>query len=106
MGDNPVHVIAIALVLDLEPQLGQLLEQLSAQLVPIIEDVQQFQHWRQAYGQNYLDTFRNIIGFYVEFSEPDQELPKRYYSAHDLLLSCLNSDSCEVTDSVKEKIEK
>jgi hypothetical protein len=106
MGENPVRVIASVLVLDLEPQLGQFLQQLHAQLVPMIENVQQFQDWRQAYGQNYIDNFRSIIGFHIEFSEPDKELLKRYYTAYDLLLSCLNSASCEVTDSVKEKIEK
>ncbi len=105
MGENPVYVIASVLVLGLEPQLGQLLQQLRAQLIPMIENVQQFQHWRQAYGQNYIDNFRSIIGFHVEFSEPDKELLKGYYYASNLLLSCLNSDSCEVTDSVKEKIE-
>ena len=105
MGENPVYVMKSVLVLDLEPQLGQLLQQLRAQLIPMVENVQKFQHWRQAYGQNYIDNFRSIIGFHAEFSEPDKELLKRYYYACNLLLSCLNSDSCEVTDSVKEKIE-
>jgi hypothetical protein len=61
--------------------------------------------WRSLNGQNYLNKFKNILDFDINFSEDKREDVKDYYYVYDLLLSCLNNDNCEVTDSTKNGIE-
>jgi hypothetical protein len=106
MGENPISIIARLLVFDFEPQLKSLIHQLHSQLVALKDDTQGFQRWRQACGQNFIHDFRNIIGHNTEFSEQDKQLLKRYYCGHDLLLSCLYNENCQVTELVQKEIEE
>lgn len=105
MGENPIYVLSCIFASDFEPELRELLLETHSQIASMQSDIEEFKHWRQVNGKNYINTFRSILGFNINFTEKDKELLKNYYYIYDLLLSCLHNKNCEVTESVKTHIE-
>lgn len=105
MGENPIYIISCVFADYLEPELKEFLLSTRSQLVPLQSNVEEFKHWRLINGKNYINTFRNILGFHVNFSDSEKELLKDYYYVYDLLLFCLNNENCQVTEPVKNQID-
>lgn len=105
LGDDPAGILACVFGLNLEPQLKQALEQFQTQLPSPKNDLESFEKWRQANGQAWIVKLTAIIGHNLYLGEQEKELLKRYYYANQLLVECLTTESCEVTSTVREKIE-
>ena len=54
--------------------------------------------------QSLILQYRNI-GHQWQFSKQQKEVLQQYYAANQLLMDCLNS-GCEVTSTVRDKIEE
>ena len=99
--DDVAGILVGIWALDVEPELKQLLTQFQSQM----PDVQNWKKWRQECGNIWLEQFKSAIGYNVDFCPQQKTLLKQYYYAYNLLLECLNSDNCQVTPAVREKIE-
>ncbi|MEP6488962.1 ribonuclease III [Microcoleus vaginatus GB2-A3] len=87
--------------LDIEPELKQLLAQFQTEM----PDLQNWKNWRKEFGSCWLAKFKTAIGYNRDFRPQQKTLLKQYYYAHNLLVECLNSDNCQVTPAVRQKIE-
>ncbi|MBE9187425.1 ribonuclease III [Microcoleus sp. LEGE 07076] len=94
-------VLVGILTLDIEPELKQLLQQFQRQM----PDVHHWKKWRKEYGKSWLEKFTRAIGYNLDFRPPQKTVLKQYYYAQNLLVECLNTDNCQVTPAVKQKIE-
>ncbi|MEP6517605.1 ribonuclease III domain-containing protein [Microcoleus vaginatus] len=100
--DNDVAGILVGiLALDIEPELKQLLAQFQTEM----PDLQNWKKWRKECGGCWLAKFKTAIGYNRDFRPQQKTLLKQYYYAHNLLVECLNSDNCQVTPAVRQKIE-
>jgi len=100
--DNDVAGILVGvLALDIEPELKQLLAQFQTEM----PDLQNWKKWRKDCGGCWLAKFKTAIGYNQNFRPQQKTLLKQYYYAHNLLVECLNSDNCQVTPAVRQKIE-
>lgn len=100
--DNDVAGILVGIwALDIEPELKQLLAQFQTEM----PDLQNWKKWRKEFGGCWLAKFKTAIGYNRDFHPQQQTLLKQYYYAHNLLVECLNSDNCQVTPAVRQKIE-
>ncbi|MEG4517570.1 MULTISPECIES: ribonuclease III domain-containing protein [unclassified Microcoleus] len=100
--DNDVAGILVRLLaLDIEPELKQLLVQFQTEM----PDLPNWKKWRQECGGCWLAKFKTAIGYNRHFHPQQKTLLKQYYYAHNLLVECLNSDNCQVTPAVRQKIE-
>jgi len=94
-------VLVGILGLNIEPELKQLLQQFQHQM----PDLQSWKKWRKECGQSWLAKFKSAIGYNLDFRPQQKTLLKQYYYAYNLLVECLNTDNCQVTPAVKQKIE-
>jgi len=100
--DNDVVGILVGvLALDIEPELKQLLTQFQTQM----PNLQSWKKWRKEFGGCWLAKFKTAIGYNRDFRPQQKTLLKQYYYAQNLLVECLNSDNCQVTPAVRQKIE-
>ncbi|MEG4023416.1 NACHT C-terminal helical domain 2-containing protein [Microcoleus sp. S13C4] len=100
--DNDVVDILVGiLALDIEPELKQLLAQFHTQM----PDLQNWKKWRKEFGRCWLAKFKTAIGYNRDFRPQQKTLLKQYWYAQNLLVECLNSDNCQVTPAVRQKIE-
>ena len=100
--DNEVVGILVGvLALDIEPELKQLLAQFQSQM----PDLQNWKKWRKEFGGCWLAKFKTAIGYNRDFRPQQKTLLKQYYYAQNLLVECLNSENCQVTPAVRQKIE-
>ncbi|MEG4208734.1 NACHT C-terminal helical domain 2-containing protein [Microcoleus sp. S13_B4] len=99
--DDVASILAGILALDIEPELKQLLAQFQTQM----PDLQNWKKWRKDCGRCWLAKFKTAIGYNRNFCPQQKTLLKQYYYAHNLLVECLNSDNCQVTPAVRQKIE-
>ncbi|MBW3586242.1 MAG: ribonuclease III [Cyanobacteria bacterium 0813] len=99
--DDVAGILVGILALDIEPELKQLLAQFQTQ----IPDLQNWKKWRQECGRCWLAKFKTAIGYNRDFRPQQKTLLKQYYYAQNLLVECLNSDNCQVTPAVRQKIE-
>ncbi|MEG5170661.1 NACHT C-terminal helical domain 2-containing protein [Microcoleus sp. B3-D7] len=100
--ENDVAGILVGiLALDIEPELKQLLAQFQTQM----PDLPNWKKWRKDCGSCWLAKFKTAIGYNRDFRPQQKTLLKQYYYAHNLLVECLNSDNCQVTPAVRQKIE-
>jgi hypothetical protein len=100
--DNDVAGILLGvLALDIEPELKQLLAQFQTQM----PDLQNWKKWRKEFGGCWLAKLKTAIGYNRDFRPQQKTLLKQYYYAQNLLVECLNSDNCQVTPAVRQKIE-
>ncbi len=93
------------------PDLQKSLQQLEDRLPDLSsENYHNFQNWWQANDRDWPKKLRAImiqhrnIGHDWQFSEEQEELLDRYYTANQFLIDCLNSD-CYVSREVREKME-
>jgi predicted NACHT family NTPase len=105
-GDALSNILGIVLDLGFHKSL----QQLSDQLPNNDHTKASFESWcRNNYDawvvnlREAIATHRNI-GNQWQFNPDQQQVLQRYYDANQLLLDCLNSN-CEVTTSIREKIE-
>ncbi|WP_373535979.1 ribonuclease III domain-containing protein [Microcoleus sp.] len=94
-------VLVGILGLNIEPELKQLLQQFQHQM----PDLQNWKKWRKECGNSWLAKFKSAIGYNLDFRPQQKTLLKQYYYAYNLLVECLNTDNCQVTPAVKQKIE-
>ncbi|MEG3939043.1 ribonuclease III domain-containing protein [Microcoleus sp. S36b_A3] len=94
-------VLVGILGLNIEPELKQLLQQFQHQM----PDLQNWKKWRKECGKSWLAKFKSAIGYNLDFRPQQKTLLKQYYYAYNLLVECLNTDNCQVTPAVKQKIE-
>ncbi|MEG4145812.1 NACHT C-terminal helical domain 2-containing protein [Microcoleus sp. Pol12B5] len=87
--------------LDIEPELKQLLAQFQTEM----PDLQNWKKWRKECGCTWLAKFKTAIGYNLYLGPQQKTLLQQYYYAHNLLVECLNSDNCQVTPAVRQKIE-
>ncbi|EGK83867.1 ribonuclease III [Microcoleus vaginatus PCC 9802] len=100
--DNDVASMLVGiLALDIEPELKQMLAQFQTQM----PDLQNWKKWRKECGCSWLAKFKTAIGYNRDFRPQQKTLLKQYYYAQNLLVECLNSDNCQVTPAVRQKIE-
>ncbi|MEG4572748.1 ribonuclease III domain-containing protein [Microcoleus sp. N3A4] len=99
--DDTADILVGILALDIEPELKQLLAQFQTQM----PDLQSWKKWRKDCGRCWLAKFKTAIGYNLDFCPQQKTLLKQYYYAHNLLVECLNSDNCQVTPAVRQKIE-
>ncbi|MEG4420016.1 ribonuclease III domain-containing protein [Microcoleus sp. LAD1_D5] len=100
--ENDVADILVGIwALDIEPELTQLLAQFQTEM----PDLQNWKKWRKECGCTWLAKFKTAIGYNRDFRPQQKTLLKQYYYAHNLLVECLNSDNCQVTPAVRQKIE-
>ncbi|MEG4228310.1 ribonuclease III domain-containing protein [Microcoleus sp. N9_B2] len=100
--DNDVAGILVGIwALDIEPELKQLLAQFQTEM----PDLQNWKKWRKEFGGCWLAKFKTAIGYNRDFHPQQKTLLKQYYYAQSLLVECLNSDNCQVTPAVRQKIE-
>ncbi|MEG4351964.1 ribonuclease III domain-containing protein [Microcoleus sp. LAD1_D3] len=100
--ENDVADILVGIwALDIEPELTQLLAQFQTEM----PDLQNWKKWRKDCGGCWLAKFKTTIGYNRDFRPQQKTLLKQYYYAHNLLVECLNSDNCQVTPAVRQKIE-
>jgi dsRNA-specific ribonuclease len=99
--DDVAGIFVCILGLDIEPELKQLLQQFQSQM----PDLQNWKKWRKDCGKSWLAKFKSAIGYNLDFRPQQKTLLKRYYHAQSLLVECLNSDNCQVTPAVRQKIE-
>ncbi|MEG4406085.1 NACHT C-terminal helical domain 2-containing protein [Microcoleus sp. MON2_D5] len=100
--NNDVAGILVGIwALDIEPEIKQLLAQFQTEM----PDLQNWKNWRKEFGSCWLAKFKTAIGYNRDFRPQQKTLLKQYYYAHNLLVECLNSDNCQVTPAVRQKIE-
>ncbi|NQE37939.1 ribonuclease III domain-containing protein [Microcoleus asticus] len=99
--NDALDILVGILALDIEPELKQLLAQFQTQM----PDLQNWKKWRKDCGRCWLAKFKTAIGYNRNFCPQQKTLLKQYYYAHNLLVECLNSDNCQVTPAVRQKIE-
>lgn len=100
--DGDVEAILVGIFgRDMEPELKQLLEQFQSQM----PDLPNWKKWRKECGKSWLAKFKSAIGYNLDFRPQQKTLLKQYYYAYNLLVECLNTDNCQVTPGVKQKIE-
>ncbi|MEG4071776.1 ribonuclease III domain-containing protein [Microcoleus sp. Pol14C2] len=100
--DNDVAGILVGIwALDIEPELKQLLAQFQTEM----PDLQNWKKWRKECGSCWLAKFKTAMDYNRDFRPQQKTLLKQYYYAHNLLVECLNSDNCQVTPAVRQKIE-
>lgn len=102
---DPKNVVLCLFALNLETQLKQAMQELEAELPDPDKEVEQFNKWRQAKGQAWVEKFTGLIGHNLQFSEQQKELLKEYYKANKSLVEYLNS-GCQVSDIVRQEIEQ
>ncbi|HEY9901048.1 MAG TPA: NACHT domain-containing NTPase [Candidatus Sericytochromatia bacterium] len=96
---------------NLEPKLGQALQELKEQLPDLNGDEWKFKQWWQGHGRVWTEQLREVmiqyrnVGHDWEFSQQQKEVLKQYYNANLVLVDCLNSD-CYVNREVRSQIEK
>ncbi len=96
--------------LNLEPKLGQSLQELKEQLPDLDSNEWKFRQWWEVKGQVWAKQLRELllehrnIGHDWQFSDRQKKLLKQYYHANKLLVDCLNSD-CYVSREVRQEIE-
>ena len=100
---DPANVLVSVFVLDLEPELKQVLQKLESELPDPKEERDKFEVWRKAKGQDWLKEIITVLGHDLQFTDEQKELLKEYYDANKLLLECLNSAS-NLAPEVREKI--
>jgi predicted NACHT family NTPase len=90
---------------ELENHLKNLFDQLTH-----ITD-QNHEKWWEINGKQWREDLHSImkadrdIGYDWQFTDPQQQLLKKYYDANHLIIECLNSD-CYVSRHVRESIEE
>ncbi len=99
--DDVAGILVGILRLDIEPELKQLLEEFQTQM----PDLQNWNKWREECGRCWMAKFKSAIGYNLDFCPQQKKLLKQYYYAHNLLVECLNSDNCQVTSTVRQKME-
>ncbi|MEG4288236.1 ribonuclease III domain-containing protein [Microcoleus sp. C2C3] len=99
--NDVVGILVGILALDIEPELKQLLAQFQTQM----PDLQNWKKWRKEFGGCWLAKFKTAIGYNRDFRPQQKTLLKQYYYAQNLLVECLNSNNCQVTPAVRQKIE-
>ncbi len=104
-GLDPAGIIACIFIFDIEPELKLVLKELQMQILPMKNNIKSFHPWRQDNGQVWLNKLTTAIGHDLQFSTKEKEILKKYYYIHNLLVECLNSDNCEVTNIVRKEIE-
>lgn len=90
---DPANVLVSVFMLDLEPELKELLQKLECELPDPKEERDEFEAWRKAKGQTWLNKIITVLGYDLQFTDEQKELLKQYYDANKLLLECLNSAS-------------
>jgi dsRNA-specific ribonuclease len=99
------NVLLCLLALDLEPQLKKAMEELEAELPDPDEEAERFNEWRKTKGQAWVEKLTSLIGYNLQFSEPQKDLLKEYYKANKSLVEELNS-GCQVSKAVRQEIEE
>ncbi len=99
--DDVADILVGIFALDIEPELKQLLQQFQSQM----PDLQNWKKWREECGKSWLAKFKSAIGYNLDFRPQQKTLLKQYYHAQSLLVECLNSDNCQVTPAVRQRIE-
>jgi dsRNA-specific ribonuclease len=99
------NVLLCLLALDLEPQLKQAMQELEAELPDPDEEAERFDEWRKTRGQAWVEKITGLIGYNLQFSEPQKDLLKEYYKANKSLVEELNS-GCQVSKAVRQEIEE
>jgi len=92
-------------MLDLEPELKELLQKLESELPDPKEERDEFEAWWKAKGQSWLKKIITVLGYDLQFTDEQKELLKQYYDANKLVLECLNSAS-NLTPEARENILK
>jgi dsRNA-specific ribonuclease len=99
------NVLLCLLAVDLEPQLKQAMQELEAELPDPDEEAERFDEWRKTRGQAWVEKITGLIGYNLQFSEPQKDLLKEYYKANKSLVEELNS-GCQVSKAVRQEIEE
>ncbi|MEG4804124.1 ribonuclease III domain-containing protein [Microcoleus sp. ARI1-B5] len=99
--DDVAGILVCIFGLDIEPELKQLLKQFQSEM----PDLQHWKKWRKECGKTWLAKFKSAIGYNRDCRPQQKTLLKQYYHAQSLLVECLNSDNCQVTPAVRQKIE-
>lgn len=93
-----------------DPKLQQSLQQLKEQLPTLDQGEERLKEWWNANGQTWVEELKTLIhwcrniGYQWQFNEQQKEVLMHYYAAKHLLVDCLKS-GCEVSSTVREKIE-
>ncbi len=88
----------------------QMLQQLKQQLPDLDRGRESLKEWWKANGQTWTEKLKSLmlqsrnVGHQWQFQAQQKEVLKQYYAAKQLLVDCLNS-GCEVTRTVRDKIE-
>jgi predicted NACHT family NTPase len=96
--------------LALEPELGQVLQQLKQELPDPDSKEWKFWKWWEENSRAWTEQLREVmikyrnIGHDWQFSDQQKGVLKQYYNANQLLVECLNSD-CYVSREVRSHIE-
>nr|WP_242056757.1 NACHT domain-containing NTPase [Planktothrix sp. FACHB-1355] len=98
-------------MLNLNPELGEVLQQLKNQLPDQKGDQEIYKQWWQINGKAWIEQLRNVIikyryiGHDWQFSNKHKDRVQEYYDANKLLVDCLNS-SFVLSDEVRQEIEE
>lgn len=93
-----------------DPNLQRSLQQLKEQLPAFDQGGESLKEWWEANGQAWIEQLKSLtlrcrnIGHQWQFSKQQQEILQQYYAAKNLLIDCLQN-GCEVSSTVREKIE-
>ncbi len=93
------------------PELQRSLQQLKEQLPALDQGKDKLKEWWNPNSQAWVKKLQSLIlqcrniGHQWQFSKQQKEVLQQYYAANQLLMDCLNS-GCEVTSTVREKIEE
>jgi predicted NACHT family NTPase len=91
-------------------QLCESLQQLKEQLPALDQGKGNLEEWWNANGQIWVEKLKSLIlkyrniGHQWQFNEQQKKVLQQYYAAKYLLVDCLKS-GCEVTSTVRKKIE-
>jgi predicted NACHT family NTPase len=110
-----ILALSFALPYDLtvvcDPELQRSLQQLKEQLPAPAQGRERLKEWWNANGQTWVKKLKSLILWYRnighlwQFNEQQKEVLKQYYATKYLLVDCLKS-GCEVTSTMREKIEE
>lgn len=88
----------------------QMLQQLKQQLPDLDRGRESLKEWWKANGQTWTEKLKSLmlqsrnVGHQWQFQAQQKEVLKQYYAAKQLLMDCLKS-GCEVTSTMRDKIE-
>ncbi|MGB7442010.1 MAG: ribonuclease III domain-containing protein [Coleofasciculaceae cyanobacterium] len=104
---DPANVLIPIFVLNLEPEVKELMQELRIELPKPQTDRESFEAWRQANGLAWLEKFKAALGHDLQFSKQQKESLKKYYEKNKLLIECLHAASnipLEEREKIKETL--